>query len=85
MYLKSRVKIPDVHGKLTRLRRGDVTYIKYEYDRYYDSEKKYTYPQRATIGKLCTDDDTMMIPNEVFFGSSWVIVGEKHPQPQCLC
>lgn len=22
MYLKSRVKIPDVHGKLTRLRRG---------------------------------------------------------------
>ena len=64
--LKSRVKIPDVHGKLTRLRRGDVTYIKYEYDRYYDPEKKYTYPQRATIGKLCVDDDTMMIPNEAF-------------------
>ena len=36
MYLKSRVKLPDVHGKLTRLRRGDITYIKYEYDRYYD-------------------------------------------------
>jgi transposase len=66
MYLKSRVKIPDVHGKMTRLRRGDVTYIKYEYDRYYDPEKKYTYPQRATIGKLCIDDDTMMIPNEAF-------------------
>lgn len=66
MYLKSRVKIPDVHGKLSRLRRGDVTYIKYEYDRYYDPEKKYTYPQRATIGKLCADDETMMIPNEAF-------------------
>lgn len=52
MYLKSRVKLPDVHGKLTRLRRGDITYIKYEYDRYYDPEKKYTYPQRATIGKV---------------------------------
>ena len=39
MYLKSRVKIPDVHGKLTRLRRGDITYIKYEYDHYYDPEK----------------------------------------------
>ena len=50
MYLKSRVKIPDVHGKLIRLRRGDITYIKYEYDRYYNPEKKYTYPQRATIG-----------------------------------
>ena len=57
MYLKSRVKLPDVHGKLTRLRRGDITYIKYEYDRYYDPEKKYTYPQRATIGKVCPDDD----------------------------
>lgn len=66
MYLKSRVKLPDVHGKLTRLRRGDITYIKYEYDRYYDPEKKYTYPQRATIGKVCPDDDTMMIPNEAF-------------------
>lgn len=66
MYLKSRVKIPDVHGKMTRLRRGNITYIKYEYDRYYDPEKKYTYPQRATIGKICTDDDTMMIPNETF-------------------
>ena len=52
MYLKSRVKLPDVHGKLTRLRRGDITYIKYEYGRYYDPEKKYTYPQRATIGKV---------------------------------
>lgn len=51
MYLKSRVKIPDVHGKLTRLRRGDITYIKYEYNRYYDPEKKYTYPQRVTIGE----------------------------------
>ena len=66
MYLKSRVKIPDVHGKLIRLRRGDITYIKYEYDRYYNPEKKYTYPQRATIGKVCADDDTMMIPNEAF-------------------
>ena len=66
MYLKSIVKIPDVHGKLTRLRRGDITYIKYEYDRYYNPEKKYTYPQRATIGKVCADDDTMMIPNDAF-------------------
>lgn len=40
MYLKSRVKIPDVHGKLTRLRREDITYIKYEYDHYYESREK---------------------------------------------
>ena len=28
--------------------------------------EKNTYPQRATIGKLCADDGTMMIPNEAF-------------------
>ncbi len=66
MYLKSRVKVPDVPGKMTRLTRGTTTYIKFEYDRYYDPEKQYTYPQRATIGKLCQDDPTMMIPNETF-------------------
>ena len=66
MYLKLRVKIPEVHGKMTRLRRGNITYIKYEYDRYYDPDKKYTYPQRTTIGKLCEDDPSMMIPNESF-------------------
>jgi hypothetical protein len=55
-----------VYGKLPRLRRGDITYIKYEYDSYYDLEKKYTYPQRATIGKVCADDETMVIPNEAF-------------------
>ena len=42
MYLKSRVKLPDVHGKWTRLRRWDITSIKSENDRYYDPEKKST-------------------------------------------
>ena len=45
MYLKSRVKIPDVHGKLIRLRRGDITYIKYEYDRYYNLSTESNYRQ----------------------------------------
>ena len=48
MYLKSRVKIPDVHGKLIRLRRGDITYIKYEYDRYYNPVS-YTHLTLPTI------------------------------------
>ena len=26
-----------------------------------DPEKKYTYPQRATIGKVCADDDTRCV------------------------
>ena len=28
---------------------------------------------------------TILLDNALKYGSSWVIVGEKHPQPQCLC
>ena len=66
MYLNFFVKIPDVPGKLLREKRGDITYIKYEYDRIYDPERQYTYPKRVTIGKISKSDDTMMQPNETF-------------------
>lgn len=65
-FRKVRILPESENFHLKQLKRGDITYIKYEYDRYYDPEKKYTYPQRATIGKVCADDDTMMIPNEAF-------------------
>ena len=67
MYLNFTVKIPDVPGKLLYEKRGDITYVKYEYNRIYVPEKKYTLPKRATIGKLSLSDKTMMQPNETFF------------------
>ena len=67
MYLNFTVKIPDVPGKLLYEKRGDITYVKYEYNRIYVPEKKYTFPKRATIGKLSLSDKTMMQPNETFF------------------
>lgn len=66
MYLEYIVKIPDAPGKLLYEKRGDITYIKYEYDRIYDPQRKYTLPKRATIGKVSKGDSTMMQPNQTF-------------------
>ncbi|SCP99642.1 IS1634 family transposase [Anaerobium acetethylicum] len=66
MYLDFLVKIPEAPGKLVRVKKGNTTYIDYEYDRTYDSDKKYTTPKRSTIGKLSKADNTMMQPNQNF-------------------
>lgn len=61
-----RVKIPDEKGKVTRKKIKGTTYIYYQLDRTYDSEKKYSIPKSTPIGKMCKDDPTMMIPNEKY-------------------
>lgn len=66
MYLDFLVKIPEAPGKLVRVKKGNTTYIDFEYDRTYDREKKYTSPKRSTIGKLSEADNTMMQPNQNF-------------------
>ena len=66
MFLKYKVDIPVVPGKLVRKNRGGHTYIEYEYDRIYDLVKQYTYPKRASIGRVDPEDPTRMTPNENF-------------------
>jgi len=66
MYLDFLIKIPEVSGKITRKSKGDAVYIDYEYERIYNSEKKYNVPRRVTIGKQADDDETMMRPNQNF-------------------
>ncbi len=66
MYADTRVKIPDEKGKVTRKRIKGSTYIYYQLDRVYSSEKQYTIPKSTTIGKGCEDDSTMMFPNEKY-------------------
>lgn len=66
MFLKFKVDIPVVPGKLVRKNRGGHTYIEYEYDRIYDPVKQYTYPKRASIGRVDPEDPTRMTPNENF-------------------
>lgn len=66
MFLKYKVDIPVVPGKMVRKNRGGHTYIEYEYDRIYDPAKQYTYPKRASIGRVDPEDPTRMTPNENF-------------------
>lgn len=66
MYADVRVKIPDEKGKVTRKTIKGTTYIYYQLDRIYNSEKKYSIPKSTPIGKCCEDDYSMMIPNEKY-------------------
>lgn len=66
MFLKYKVPIPDAPGKLVRKKRGGQTYIEYEYSRTYDPVKQYTYPKRASIGRVDPKNPDMMTPNENF-------------------
>ncbi len=63
MYLKFTVPIPDEKSGITIKPIKGTKYVYYEFERKYDPEKKYTVPQTTTIGKLCEDDPSSMIPN----------------------
>ena len=64
MYYDFEIPLPDIPGKLAYEKHGGTTYVKYEYDRIYDPEKKFTYPKRATIGKRSKEKPDMFRPNQ---------------------
>ena len=66
MYFDSTVKIPVEKGKIIRKKKGNATYILYQYGQVYNAEKKYAVPQRAIIGKVNQDSPDTMYPNERF-------------------
>lgn len=66
MYLNFFVKIPEIPGKMTRRKKGNSTYIEYEYNRVYDPKRQFTIVKRSIIGKQSKDDPLMMEPNHNF-------------------
>lgn len=66
MYYDFTVPIPVVKGKITRLKKGDKTYIQLEIGRTYLPERKYTIPERVSIGKVDPEHPGMMFPNEKY-------------------
>ena len=66
MYLDFLVKIPEVPGKITFRKKGDATYVEFEYDRTYDPGRQFTTVKRSTIGKQSKADPSMMQPNQNF-------------------
>ncbi len=68
MYFNFFVTVPEVPGKIVRVRKGKETvYIYYEYDRMYDAVRKFNIPKRAVIGKETADDPSLMYPNRNYF------------------
>lgn len=66
MYYNYAVKIPLIRGKIITKKKGDATYVLYQYGQQYNAEKKYAIPQRTIIGKLHAEEPHMMYPNEKF-------------------
>lgn len=66
MYADIKVKIPTECGKIIRKKIKGKTYIYYHLERTYDPEKGYSIPKSTTIGRMCEDDPTMMIPNNKY-------------------
>ena len=66
MYLDFLVKTPEVPGKITFRKKGDATYVEFEYDRIYDPQRQFTTVKRSTIGKQSQADPGMMQPNQNF-------------------
>ena len=65
MYYDFWIDLPESNGKFVKEKHGGTTYIKYETERIYDSDKKITYPKRVTIGKL-SEDEKKIQPNQNF-------------------
>lgn len=66
MYLNTTVKIPEMKGKIITKKKGSTTYILYQYGNEYNPEKRYAVPLRAIVGKVSTEDPSVMFPNEKF-------------------
>ena len=66
MYSDFSVEIPDTKGKITIKKKGDASYVLYEYARIYNSDRHYNVPRRAIIGKVNPEDPSTMYPNESY-------------------
>lgn len=62
MYYDFTVPIPVVKGKITFMKKAGTQYVQLETSRVYLPEKKYTIPQRVTIGKRDPDHPERMYP-----------------------
>lgn len=86
MFHKSTVEIPRKRGKIITKKKGDATYILYQYGQIYKPDKKYAVPQRTVIGKVNPNKPGTMFPNEHFeeyFPET--VVSEELPEATRSC
>lgn len=87
MYYDFQVEIPSVKGKIITKKKGSATYVLYQYDSDYKSERKYAIPKRAIIGKVSATDASQMYPNEKFqaFFTDAVLPEERDEADRSCC
>ena len=68
MYYDFTVPIPQLKGKITRMKKGKLTYIQLETGRSYLPDRQYTIPVRVSIGKLDPNIPDRSIPTR----SIWI-------------
>jgi transposase len=66
MYYNFAVDIPSEKGKIITKKKGNVSYILYQYGQEYHKDKRYCIPKRAIIGKVLPDQSGKMYPNEKY-------------------
>ncbi len=64
MYHDFTVPIPQVKGKIVIMKKGSTQYVQLETGRVYLPEKKYTIPERVSIGKVDPEHPDRMFPND---------------------
>ena len=65
------VKIPEIPGKITFMRKDEKEYVRYLAGRTYDQERKYNVPEWVIIGRRSETMPGLMYPNdhyEQYFG-----------------
>ena len=86
MYYDFTVPVPQIQGKILQKSKGTTTYIMYQHGQIYKPEKQYVIPQRTIIGKLFSDDKSLMYPNEKyqeFFPDA--VMPEERPEAYRSC
>ena len=66
MYHDFTVPIPQVKGKIVIMKKGSTQYVQLETGRVYLPEKKYTIPERVSIGKVDPEHPDRMFPNDQY-------------------
>lgn len=64
MYTRDPVKIPDLPGKISFTKANETEYVRYQTERPYNPERKYTEPERVVIGKRIETMPGLMYPND---------------------
>ena len=66
MLTQDPVKIPDIPGKISFKKSEDKEYVQYLTGREYNTEKKYSEPERVIIGRRCEEMPGLMYPNNKY-------------------